>query len=90
MGDLPVQVRRLDDVPVGDAQRAHPCAGEVRRRGTAETAAADDEDAGGLEAFLTWIFIVSHRGSLQIAAAKGEGGGYVPWMPTSGRISCLP
>lgn len=52
--NLAVQIRRLDDVPVHEAQGAHARAGKVRRRGTPQAAGADDEDPGGLESCLAW------------------------------------
>lgn len=85
MGDLPVQIGQLDHVPVHEAQRAHPGAGEVRRGRAPEAAGADDEDAGGLEAFLAWkLWSRQQNGSL-------EGGQInLPLMPTWGSINCLP
>lgn len=52
--NLAVQIRRLDDVPVHDAQGAHACAGDVRRRGASQATGPDDEDPEGLESFLAF------------------------------------
>jgi hypothetical protein len=41
--DLSLQVRRIDDVRVDDAERPHARGGEVQRRGRPEAAGADEE-----------------------------------------------
>ena len=43
--DLALEVRIVDDVVVDDAERADACRGEIERRGRAEAAGADQEDA---------------------------------------------
>jgi hypothetical protein len=43
--DLPLEVRLVDGVVVDDAERADAGSGEVERRGGAEAAGADQEDA---------------------------------------------
>ena len=45
MDDLALQVRVVDDVRVDDPERADACRGEVERRGRAEPAGADQQDA---------------------------------------------
>lgn len=42
VGNLPMQIRHLDDVAIHNPQRAHTGAGEICRGGTAEAAGADD------------------------------------------------
>lgn len=49
-----MQVRRLDDVAVHDAQGAHAGAGEVGGGGAPQATGPDDEDLGGAESFLAY------------------------------------
>lgn len=42
--DLPVEVRALDHVVVGEPERAHAGAGQHHRRGASEASDADEED----------------------------------------------
>jgi hypothetical protein len=55
VGDLAVQVGRLDDVAIHDAQGAYPRPGDVCRCRTAEPPCADDEDLGSLEPLLACV-----------------------------------
>ena len=50
--DLALQVGLVDDVVVDDAERADAGGGEVEQRGAAESAGADHEHLGVLEALL--------------------------------------
>lgn len=54
MCDLAVQVGRLDDVAVDDAQGAYSGAGNVCRCWAAEATCSDDEDLRGLEPLLAY------------------------------------
>jgi hypothetical protein len=59
VGDLTVQVGRLDDVAVHNAQGSHSGPGDVRRCWAPEAAGADDEDLGGLEPLLAWMGVLA-------------------------------
>ena len=53
-GGLPLQVGVVDGVAVGDVQTAYACGGEIGQGGRAEAVAADNEDGGGQEFFLSF------------------------------------
>ena len=46
MRDLAVEVRRLDDVAVHEAEDADAGAGQVGRSGASQATGTDDEDGG--------------------------------------------
>ena len=61
MSDLPVKIRRLDDIPVHEAKSAYPGTSDVSCGWATEAAGTNDEDLRGLEPLLTcepvsWIF----------------------------------
>lgn len=53
MGDLPVQVGRLDNVTVREADGADPGSREIRGGGTAKPAGSDNENGRSLYPQLT-------------------------------------
>ena len=55
MDDLALEVGLVDDVRVDDAERADSGGGEVERRGRAEPARADEQDACVEEALLALL-----------------------------------
>lgn len=57
MSDLPVQIRRLDDIPVDNTERAYTSPGDVSCGWATEAAGTDDEDLGGLEPLLAWVYV---------------------------------
>ncbi len=54
MGDLPMQIRRLDGVSIHETNSPHARAGKVCCCGTAQAACADDEDGRVAEAELAY------------------------------------
>jgi hypothetical protein len=52
MDRLPVEVRRVDAVPVDDPDPAHPRGGEIEKRGRAQPPRAHDERGRREELFL--------------------------------------
>ena len=65
MDDLALEVRLVDDVGVDDPERADARGGEVERRGRAEPAGADEEDARVEDALLA---VLADLGDQQVTA----------------------
>ncbi len=69
---LALEVRRLDDVVVDDAERPHPGRGEVEQRGRPEAAGADDEDPGRAQPSLADAAEVGQEEVARVARALGR------------------
>ena len=68
VGDLPLQVRLVDDVGVDDPERADARGGEVERRRRAEAARADQQDARVEQLELA---LLADLGDQQVARVAG-------------------
>ena len=55
MRNLPVQIRRLDRVPIHETEGPDAGAGEVCRGGAAQTPGADEEDFCFTKTFLSFL-----------------------------------
>lgn len=84
MGDLSVQIRHLDLIPVHEANNTYSCAGKICCRRTPESSRANKQDLGVVHSQLALRII-----SFCIIRL-------VPWMinkpssPNPGTIICLP
>ena len=78
MRNLAVEVRRLDDVAVHQAEDSDASAGQVRSRGAAETADADDENGCLFQSQLACIGVSDCRrgASGKNQATQGTGGSW--------------
>ena len=69
MDDLALEVRVVDDVGVDDPERPDARRGEIERRGRAEAAGADQEDARVEQALLA---LLADLGDQQVAGCSAR------------------
>ena len=61
MDDLSLKVREINRVAVDNADCSDACSGEIKRRGGAEPAGAEDEDAALEELLLSFLAYLAYR-----------------------------
>ena len=73
MHDLALEVRLVDDVVVDDPERADAGGGEVERRGRAEAAGADQQDARVEQPQLALLADLRDQQVAAVAASRCSG-----------------